>query len=303
MIRLVVVGSVAYDAIETPYGTRDRALGGSASYFSYAASFFTKVGLVGIVGKDFDNHLLDPHVARGIDLTGLVRDEKRDSFFWRGRYEGDMNSAQTLEVRLNVLGDFKPQLPASYRSAPFLFLANSHPASQASALSQMKGKVFSCADSMNLWISNELGALRELLRRVDGFFCNDGEARMLSGNANLIYSGRRIMELGPRFITMKKGEHGAILFSHDGLVGIPGFPVEKVVDPTGAGDSFAGGFMGSLARSGKSDLPALKDALVDGTAMASFAVEGFGLERFYTLTEKDIEERRSRIIEYMPGAR
>ena len=301
MPALIVVGSVAFDSITTPYGSRERILGGSALYFSYAASFFTDVGLVGIVGRDFSPEMLANHRARGIDTAGLFTDPERDTFFWKGRYTGDMNTAETVEVRLNVLGDFSPVLPENYRRAPFLFLANSHPFSQIAVLDQMEGDAFACSDSMNLWIENERETLESLLKRVDGFFCNDGEIRMLTGKTNLISAGNFLLSDGPGFLTLKKGEHGALLFHPDGLAGIPAYPAETVVDPTGAGDSFAGGFMGSLAKSGDTSLTSLKKALVDGTVMASLCVEGFGLEAFFGLTDSDIEARRNKLLNFLPS--
>ncbi len=231
MVDLVVVGSVAYDSITTPFGSRDRVLGGSASYFSMVASFFCKVGLVGVIGRDLPISLLDPHAARGVNLEGLKIDHERDSFFWQGLYEGDMNSAQTVDVRLNVLGDFSPVLPEGYRTARYLFLANSHPLTQMSALTQMTSQPFACSDSMDLWINTQRADLLRLLSMVDGFFCNDGEARMLGGEKNLVRAGRSLLETCRQFAVVKKGEHGALLFHRDGLVGAPAFPCEGVVDP------------------------------------------------------------------------
>jgi sugar/nucleoside kinase (ribokinase family) len=235
-----------------------------------------------------------------VDISGLAVDGHRDSFFWRGRYEGDMNSAQTVDVKLNVLGDFTPTLPDSYRKAPYLFLANSHPLSQAHALSQMTGEPFVCCDSMNLWIETQRKALVELLGKVTGFFCNDGEARMLGGSTNLIQSGRRLLDVCSGFLVIKKGEHGAILFHRDGLCGVPAFPAGEVVDPTGAGDTFAGGLMGSLAGRKGRDAKAIREALIDGTVMASFAVEGFGLERLAGLTGEEMAARRRQLMEFLP---
>lgn len=300
MPELIVVGTVAFDSIETPFGKRERVLGGSASYFSYAASFFTKVGLVGIVGADFPRELLAPHKKRGIDTSGLVCDSSGKTFFWSGSYEGDMNSAKTLETRLNVFADFAPVIPADYRDAPFVFLANSHPLSQLSVLDQVDKDAFVCCDSMNYWIDSANESLREVLSRVDGFFCNDAEARMLAKTTNLIHAGRKLLTLGPKFVTIKKGEHGAILFHREGLCGLPAYPSENVMDPTGAGDSFAGGFMGTLARAGRTDLETMREALVYGTNIASYAVEGFSLESLLELTDEKIALRREQILAYLP---
>ena len=302
MVDLVVVGSVAFDSIETPYGSRERVLGGSACYFSYVASFFCKVGMVGIVGKDFPDAFLQPLRDRGVDTSGLRRDEERNSFFWKGRYEGDMNVAQTVDVELNVLGDFMPELPKEYRKAPYVFLANSHPATQLSVLKQFDTAPLVCSDSMNMWIENESDTLNEVLSNVEGFFCNDAEAKMLAGTPNLIQAGRNIMSKVKGFVGLKKGEHGSILFHREGLVGLPAFPADEVLDPTGAGDSFAGGFMGSMARLDKSDIAAMKESVVYGTAMASFTVEGFGLEKLFTLEEHAISQRRKQLLDFLPAA-
>ncbi len=300
--RLVVVGSIAYDSIETPHGKRERVLGGAACYFSWIASFYTRVGLSGVIGRDFELELLSPFRERGIDLSGVQSDTENDSFFWRGRYEGDMNSAQTLETRLNALGVYEPTLPAHYRKAPFVFLANTHPAVQNAVLDQLDEGAFSCCDSMNFWIENEPDELRRVLERVDGFFCNDAEARSLAGTTNLIHAGRKLLELGLKFAVVKKGEHGALLFHREGVFGIPAFPTKDVKDPTGAGDSFAGGFMGALAAAGEAGAEQLRAALFEGTVMASFTVEGFGLERLFALDEGSVAERRRQLRDFLPKA-
>jgi len=275
-MSLLVVGSLAFDTIETPSGRREEELGGSAVYFSLAASVFGPVRLVGPVGEDFPLALVEGWRARGIDAAGLEVVRGGRTFRWSGRYAGDMNAAETLRTELNVLGTFRPKVPAAFRDSAFVFLANTHPATQASVLSQVDRPRFVLADTMNLWIETERPALLDLLRRVDGLLLNDGEARMLAGERNLIAAGRAILRLGPKWVIVKKGEHGSFLFSADHFYALPAYPAERVVDPTGAGDTFAGGLMGSLARDGAADLGSLKRGMLHGTVTASFTVERFG---------------------------
>ncbi len=300
MPDLIVVGTIAYDSIETPYGKRERALGGSASYFSYAASFFTSVGVVGIVGRDFPKNMLDAHRKQGIDLSGVVRDENGKTFFWSGSYCGDMNSATTHETQLNVFADFEPKLSREFSRAPFVFLANSHPCSQMAVIEQVEGDSLICCDSMNYWITSANNELKSVLSRVDGFFCNDAEARMLTGVSNLILAGKKLLELGPSFVVIKKGEHGSMLVHRDGLAVLPAYPLEQVFDPTGAGDTFAGGFMGALAKSGDSSFRSMKDALIHATISASFTCQGFGLESLIQMNAKAMSERKSILMSLLP---
>ncbi len=290
-MSLLVVGSVAFDSVETPHGTVTDALGGSASFFSYAASFFTPVRLVAVVGEDFP----DAHRAllegRNIDTSGLVVEKGGKTFRWRGKYTGDMNTAETLEVHLNVLGTFSPELSSTFAETPFVFLANGHPATQLKVLEQAKKRKLIVADTMNLWIETQRDALYALLQVVDGLMLNDGEARMLTEEINLVRAGRAVLEMGPKFVIIKKGEHGALFVSREGMFVMPAYPLAEVVDPTGAGDSFAGGFMGYLASTGKSDQAALKRAMAYGTIVASFNVEDFSLNRFLRTGRDEIERR------------
>src|SRR4051812_24465872 len=228
-MSLLVVGSIAFDSVETPHGVVENALGGSATYFSYAASYFTPVRLVGVVGEDFPPEHRAMLEGRNIDTSGLVVEKGGSTFRWRGKYEGDMNSADTLEVHLNVLGTFNPDLPASFTDTPFVFLANGSPATQLKVLSQSKGRKLAVADTMNLWIEIARDELDALLREVDGLVLNDGEARMLTEEVNLVRAGRKVLEMGPKFVIIKKGEHGAMFLSRDGAFVMPAFPVADVV--------------------------------------------------------------------------
>ncbi|MHC5544489.1 PfkB family carbohydrate kinase, partial [Singulisphaera rosea] len=244
---LLVVGSVAFDSVQTPHGVVDDALGGSATFFSYAASFFTPVRLVGVVGEDFPNVHREMLEARQVDTSGLIIEKGGSTFRWRGKYEGDMSTAETLEVHLNVLGTFNPDLSPKFAETPFVFLANGSPSMQRKVLSQAHKRQLVVADTMNFWIETQRDELYALLREVDGLFLNDGEARMLTEEVNLVRAGRKVLELGPKFVIIKKGEHGAMFLSAEESFVMPAFPLADVVDPTGAGDSFAGGFMGYLA--------------------------------------------------------
>ncbi len=288
---LLVVGSVALDSVETPHGVVENALGGSATFFSYAASFFTPVRLVGVVGEDFPPAHRALLESRNVDTSGLIVEKGGKTFHWKGRYEGDMNTAQTLEVHLNVLGTFDPELSPKFAETPFVFLANGSPSMQRKVLSQARKRQLVVADTMNLWIETQRDELNALLREVDGLVLNDGEARMLTDEVNLIRAGFKVLDMGPRFVIIKKGEHGAIFLSGTETFVLPAFPVHDVVDPTGAGDSFAGGFMGYLASTGKTDLASLKTALAYGTVVASFTVEDFSLRRFQRTERAEIDRR------------
>ncbi|HEV3165520.1 MAG TPA: PfkB family carbohydrate kinase [Isosphaeraceae bacterium] len=290
-MSLLVVGSVALDSVETPFGVVDNALGGSATYFSYAASYFTPVRLVGVVGEDFPDEHRQLLQRRGIDTSGLVVEKGGATFRWRGKYEGDMNMAETLEVHLNVLGTFDPDLPAAFAETPFVFLANGSPSMQRKVLKQSRGRKLAVADTMNFWIETQRDELYELLREVDGLVLNDGEARLLTDEVNLVRAGLKVLDLGPKFVIIKKGEHGAMFLSGDESFVMPAYPLADVVDPTGAGDSFAGGFMGYLASVGRTDASALKTAMAYGTVVASFNVEDFSLRRLLS-TDRDQIDRR-----------
>jgi sugar/nucleoside kinase (ribokinase family) len=290
-MSLLVVGSVAFDSVETPHGTVTDALGGSASFFSYAASFFTPVRLVAVVGEDFPAAHRAMLEERNIDTSGLIVEPGGKTFRWRGKYTGDMNMAETLEVHLNVLGTFSPELSPRFASTPFVFLANGHPATQRKVRAQVKNAQLVVADTMNLWIETQRDELNALLREVDGLVLNDGEARMLTEEINLVRAGQDVLDMGPKFVIIKKGEHGALFLSREETLVVPAYPLAEVVDPTGAGDSFAGGFMGYLASVGKSDPPALKRAMAYGTVLASLNVEDFSLRRFQRTERSEIEHR------------
>lgn len=290
-MSLLVVGSVAFDSVETPHGVVKDALGGAATFFSYAASFFTPVRLVGVVGDDFPAAHREMLETRGIDSSGLSIEKGGKTFRWRGKYEGDMNTAETLEVHLNVLGTFNPDLSPKFAETPFVFLANGSPSMQRRVLSQSKARKLAVADTMNFWIETQRDELYALLREVDGLVLNDGEARMLTDEINLVRAGWKVLDLGPRFVVIKKGEHGAMFLSRTESFVMPAFPLADVVDPTGAGDSFAGGFMGYLASIGKTDTSALKTAMAYGTVVASFNVEDFSLRRFQRTDRAEIDRR------------
>jgi len=288
---LIVVGSVAFDSIETPHGTVDEALGGSATYFSCAASFFTRPRLVGVVGEDFPEQHRRLFSERQIDTAGLKTERGGKTFRWKGRYHPDMNARDTLEVHLNVFGSFDPVLPGSFRDSTHVFLANGSPVVQAKVLDQVRKPKLIMADTMDLWISTQHDELMALLPRLDGLVLNDSEALLLTEDHNLVRAGQAIRKLGPKFIIIKKGEHGAMLFSDDGVFVVPAFPTEQVVDPTGAGDSFAGGLMGALCSDHGPKHGHLRRAMAYGTVVASFTVEDFGLKRLQGLSRKDIDER------------
>ena len=289
---LLVVGSIAFDSIETPTGMADDALGGSASYFSYVASFFTQPRLVGVIGEDFPEEHRRLFAARGIDTAGLVTAQGK-TFRWKGRYHQDMNTRDTLEVHLNVFGTFEPVLPEAFRDSTHVFLANSSPTVQARVLDQVRKPQVVFADTMDLWIDTQRQDLLTLLPRLDGLLLNDSEARLLTGEANLVRAGHAVRRLGPKFVILKKGEHGAMLFDEGGTFVMPAFPSPDVVDPTGAGDSFAGGVLGHLAADEKGPLtPArLRRAMAYGTVVASFTVEGFGLDRLKRTERRDLDAR------------
>jgi sugar/nucleoside kinase (ribokinase family) len=289
-MSVLVVGSVALDTVETPFGAREEALGGSATFFSMAASYLAPVRVVAVVGEDFPAPHLEMLRARGVDLEGLARVPGR-TFRWKGRYTHSLNEAQTLDTQLNVFEHFEPTLPPSYRSTPLVFLGNIAPELQARVLDQVEKPRLVAADTMNFWIRGRLDALRRTLERVDLLFVNDAEARELSGEANIVRAARAIMALGPRKVVVKRGEYGAILFDGERVFTAPAFPLSDVRDPTGAGDTFAGGFMGYLAHAGEIDDRSLRRALVMGSVMASFTVEGFSLDRLRAVSEAEVFER------------
>lgn len=288
---LLVVGSIAFDSVKTPHGEVEDVLGGSATYFSVAASFYGPVRLVGAVGEDFPDGFRETFERRDIDTSGLQTVDGGETFRWRGSYAGDMNEANTDEVHLNVLGDFDPDLPETFRDSKLVFLANGSPVTQKAVVDQMHDPALVMADTMNLWIETQRDELIDLLGHIDGLLLNDGEARMLTEETNLISAGEQILTWGPSFVVIKKGEHGALLTTRGGTTALPGFPSQLVRDPTGAGDSFAGGMMGYLASQDGYDPSQLKMAMAHGTVAASLNIEDFSLRRFEAITRKDIDER------------
>jgi len=292
---IAVVGSVAFDTIETPIGRAEDVLGGSATYFSLAASFFAPVHLVAVVGEDFPPSDREFLGTRGIDLSGLEVRAGR-TFRWTGRYHEDLNVRDTLALELNVFADFRPTLPEAARKAPIVYLGNIQPSLQESVLEQFEDPTLVACDTINHWIENAREPLEALLPRVDLLIVNDEEARLLSGETNVSRAARRILELGARSVLVKRGEYGAILFSPESVFAIPAYPLEEVYDPTGAGDAFAGGVVGYLAATGERSDVGLRRAIVYGTVLASYVVEDFGPERLRTLTHDDIDRRYRQFV-------
>jgi len=289
-MSVLVVGSVALDSVETPFGKAEDVLGGSATFFSAAASHLTKVSVVGVVGSDYPIEKLEPLKTRGVDFSGLERADG-DSFRWRGRYRHDLNSAETLETHLGVFSHFSPKIPDKLRSSPYLFLGNIDPRLQLDVLSQVaKPKLVAC-DTMNFWIQSRRPELLELLGHVDMVTLNDSEARQLTEKANLVQAAQWIMARGPRHVIIKKGEHGAFMFTEKAIFFAPAFPLESVFDPTGAGDAFAGGFIGYLAATADLSEANMRRAVIYGSVMGSFAVEKFSIERLMTVTRAEIDQR------------
>ena len=288
---LLVVGSVAFDCVETPTDRRDDVLGGSAVFFSYAASFFSPVRMIGAVGEDWPAEHTSMLQQKGIDTSGLQIIPGGKTFRWRGRYLPNMNDRETIEVHLNVLDEFQPKLGASHQDCRFLFLGNASPAVQLNVLEQAKNAELIVADTMDLWINIQRDELGELLTKIDGLVLNDAEAKLLAEDENLVRAGHAIRAMGPKFVVIKKGEHGAMFFSEHEMYVMPAFPTENVLDPTGAGDSFAGGMMGHLAALGRFDPQALKEALAYGTVTASFTVEDFSLDRLEKLDRSMVDQR------------
>jgi sugar/nucleoside kinase (ribokinase family) len=288
---VVIVGSLAFDTIHTPFDKREKILGGACTYSAIAASHFTKPMIVGPVGEDFTDKYIDLLVKKGIDTAGVKR-EKGRSFFWEGKYHLDMNTRDTLKTELNVFEKFDPVLPESYKDAPYLFLANIDPPLQSKVLSAMRKLKFSMVDTMNMWIELKKPELIEVFKKVDCVVLNDSEIRQFTGKTNLIHGAREIQKIGPKYVIIKKGEHGASIVGKQGFY-FPShsYPVEDVIDPTGAGDSFAGAFIGYIASQNKVNEAVLKKALVYGNATASFTVEGFGTERLAAITRNDIDRR------------
>lgn len=289
-MSIVVVGTVAFDTVETPFGKGENVLGGSATYFSTSASFFTDVSLVAVVGEDFPQEHVQFLQSRNIDTAGLQSIPGK-TFHWTGKYGYDLNEAQTLDTQLNVLTEFRPNLPDSYRDAEYVFLANIDPDLQMEVLDQVRSPKLVACDTMNFWISSKPEALKKVLQRVDFVVINEGEARQFTGEANLVKAARAIISLGCKRLVIKRGEYGVLMFTQDSVFAAPAYPLEQVFDPTGAGDTFAGGLMGYLANTGDLSDDGIRQAIVFGSVMASFNVEDFSLERMKRLEYREIEAR------------
>ena len=288
---LLVIGSIAIDSVETPWGRHDNLLGGSASHFSLAARFFTPVKLVSVVGGDWPAEHTEFLSGRGIDVSGIQVVPDGKSFRWAGRYEPNMNDRETLSVELDVFGNFEPVLSEPFRRSKYVFLGNAAPSTQLKALEQVTGCRLAVADTMDLWIQTAHADLMKLFGRIDGLVLNDSEAKLLTNTENLVLAGHRVREMGPKFVVIKKGEHGAMFFSEHETYVLPAFPMKNVIDPTGAGDSFAGGMMGYLAEQDNFDPETLKTAMAYGILVASFNVEDFGLHHMRTITRDHVEAR------------
>lgn len=287
---VLIVGSVAFDSVKTPMGEVDHVLGGAAVYSATAATFFSPVQLVGVVGQDFPAEHLQFLQSRGVDLTGL-QVQPGETFRWKGYYDYDVNQAHSLETHLNVFESFRPTLPESYRDAQYVFLANIDPELQLEVLAQVRNPKLTLCDTMNFWISGKRDALLQVLRRVDVAFMNDAEVRELCGTFSLVKAARQVMSYGPKTVIIKKGEHGAVMFTADSHFSAPSYPLEEVTDPTGAGDTFEGGFIGYLARSNHVTEANMRRAVIYGSVLASFNVEDFSLDRMRRLTHEEIEAR------------
>ena len=293
MSKLVIVGTVAFDAIETPFGKTDKILGGAATFIGLAASQFDIDGaIVSVVGGDFPKEYIDMLKDRGLDISSLEVVENGKTFFWSGKYHNDMNTRDTLATELNVLADFKPVVPESYKDAKVVMLGNLHPLVQLGVIEQMNAKPdLVILDTMNFWMDSALDDLMKVISKVDVITINDEEARQLTGEYSLVVAAKKIMTMGPEFVVIKKGEHGALLFFEDEIFYAPALPLKEVFDPTGAGDTFAGGFAGYLAKTGDYSFENLKKAIIYGSALASFSVEKFGTERMTNLKKEELYER------------
>ena len=298
-MSVICVGSMAFDAIETPFGKIDKIVGGSATYIAYAAgNFVSPIQQISIVGNDFPEEEMAELIKRGVSLDGLEIVKDKKSFFWSGKYHLDMNSRDTLVTDLNVLEDFNPIVPDSYQGAEFLILGNLMPKLQLSVINQLKVRPkLIVMDTMNFWMDIAMDDLKEVLQKVDVLLVNDAEARQLSGELSLVKAARKIIKMGPKFLIIKKGEHGALLFHENHVFFAPALPLEEVFDPTGAGDTFAGGFIGHLAKTKDISFENMKTAIIIGSAMASFCVEKFGPERLKEINKADIDARISEFVQ------
>ena len=292
MSKLVIVGTVAFDAIETPFGKTDKILGGAATYIGLAASQFNADGaIVSVVGGDFPEKYIALLKNNNLDVSGLEIIKEGKTFFWSGKYRNDMNSRDTLATELNVLENFNPKVPENYKDAEVVMLGNLHPLVQLSVIEQMKAPKLIVLDTMNFWMDNTLDELKQVISKVDVVTINDEEARQLTGEYSLVVAAQKIREMGPSYVVIKKGEHGALLFHEDDIFFAPALPLEEVFDPTGAGDTFAGGFTGYLAKTGDYSFENMKNAIIYGSTLASFCVEKFGTERLENLTKKEVHKR------------
>lgn len=296
-MSLLVTGSIGIDTLETPLGKAENVIGGSAIHFSLAAAHYTEVRIVAAVGEDFEMALLDPLAGKRIVTRGIEVRKGGKTFRWHGRYVGAMNEAETVAVELNVLGECGAPVPAEFCDTRYVFLANTHPALQREFAAQLPQAELVVCDTMNLWIETQRDELRETLKVVHGLVLNEGEARLLTGRMNLVTAGREILKMGPRFVVIKKGEHGSLLVSRDDLCVIPAYPTEQIVDPTGCGDSFAGAMMGYLAEQGRLDRQTLRAALARGSVVASFVIESFSIEAAAKATLADIDKRLAELKE------
>ncbi len=294
-MSLLVTGSIGIDTVETPAGRVENVLGGSSIYFSLAASLFAPVRLVGVVGDDFDMNLLTPLARRNIDVSGVEVRQGSRTFRWHGRYHGAMNEAQTVDVKLNVLAEPAAAIPTQFADSRFVFLANTHPALQHGFATRMSGADLIVADTMNLWIENEPEQLARALSVVHGLVLNEGEARLLTRRYNLVSAARDILQRGPRFVVIKKGEHGSLLVARDDLFQMPAFPTENTVDPTGCGDTFAGAMLGYLAQQRSYDAPTLRAAMARGSVVASFVIESFSVDALLRVSAAEVDQRLAQL--------
>lgn len=290
-MSVLVVGSMAIDSVETPFGKRDDALGGSATFFSVASSLLTDVRLVAVIGEDFPEKHVELLKKRSIDLAGLERVAGGKTFRWAGKYGSNLNEAHTLDTQLNVFANFKPRLPEHFRNSEYVFLANIHPVLQADVLDQVKSPKLVALDTMNFWIQGEREALKKVLARVDVLMVNEGEARQLASEFNIVKAARAIRAMGPKVLVIKRGEYGALYFDSERTFFAPAYPLETVFDPTGAGDTFAGGFMGYMARVGRMEHEYFRQAIVMGCVLGSFTVEEFSVDRLMRVTPAELRER------------
>ena len=290
MSSILVVGTVAFDSVKTPFGEAANVVGGSATYFSVSASYFSPVKMVSVIGRDFTEDYQTIFKRHNIDTAGLIQ-TTGETFRWKGRYGFELNEAETLETQLNVLETFEPQIPESYRNCDYVFLGNIDPVLQVKVLDQIENPKLVACDTMNFWIDAKLDDLKKTLQRIDMLVINDGEARMLTGEANLVQAANRILAMGPKRLIIKRGEYGVLMFNGDSIFGAPAYPLEEVFDPTGAGDTFAGGLMGHLARADDVEDSTLRQAIVFGSVMASFNVEAFSLDKLSRLSKTDIDTR------------